>query len=334
MVTYRVSALLAIEDYTESIPPIARGYAAGPALRVLKIRNKLRLEHVQYNKYEVGTPSEVHPALDSSPLDYSPRAVKDAESSEERLTRRYSESTDKYGYSIPDELREAAKIVAESTPRSPSTGNHSAIAALTDERYGTGIQDTYVPPQAYHTYNGLSQIVLDENDSMLLRGNGTEGDLKKRASSSWWMATMTQRGSSPYTPSGYKRNVMDYGAKALQIHWDWAWTMQDVVIESCGSGIVIVGGAGGPFSTGQGVGSFALVDAIIANTPTGITTTLYNKNSTALFLQNVGFYNTQNAILDDTANKALIPGGDQIILDSWGFGMVNDPQGARFVSGT
>lgn len=29
---------------------------------------------------------------------------------------------------------------------------------------------------------------------------------------------------------------------ALQIHWDWAWTMQDVVVESCRTGIVIVGG--------------------------------------------------------------------------------------------
>lgn len=77
-----------------------------------------------------------------------------------------------------------------------------------------------------------------------------------------------------------------------------------------------------------------MVDAIIANTPTDITTTLYNENSTAWLLQNVGFYNTQNAIMDDNLNKALIPGGDQTILDSWGFGMVNDPQGARFVSGT
>ncbi|KAL6229017.1 pectate lyase superfamily protein-domain-containing protein [Aspergillus navahoensis] len=119
---------------------------------------------------------------------------------------------------------------------------------------------------------------------------------------------------------------------ALQIHWDWAWTMQDVVIESCTTGIIIVSGAGGPFSTGQAVGSFALVDAIIANTATRITTTLYNKNSTALLLQNIGFYNTQNTILDSNVNKALIPGGDQTILDSWGFGMVNDPEGARFVS--
>ncbi|OKP10023.1 hypothetical protein PENSUB_4576 [Penicillium subrubescens] len=109
--------------------------------------------------------------------------------------------------------------------------------------------------------------------------------------------------------------------------------MQDVVIESCRTGVVIVGGARGPFSTGQGVGSFVLVDAIIANTPTGITTTLYGENSTALLLQNVGFYNTQNAIYDQGAGKALIPGGDQTILDSWGFGMVSDPSGSRFVSG-
>ncbi|KAL3438555.1 pectin lyase-like protein [Aspergillus tetrazonus] len=503
---------------TTSVAPVPQetsdaADAVARALRVLRTRNKLRLEHVQYNKYEMGTSSEVHPALDSAPLDYSQKAVRQADtenSSEERHTRRDSGSSDK----------EAAKVIAESTPPSPSTGNHSAVAALMDEKYGTGIRDTFVPSQAFHTYNGLSQVVLDENDSVLASDNGTEGDLKKRASSSWWMATMTQRGSSPYAPSGYKiwRNVMDYGAKgdgvtddtaainlaisddgrcgancgsstiypavvyfppgnylvsspiiqyyntqligdpldlptilgatsfvglgvitsdvyvgdqeewyintnnflrsvrnfkiditrtdqnayicaihwqvaqgtsleniyfymtqdasttqqgiymengsggfmsdltfvggnfgaylgnqqfttshlvfvncniALQIHWDWAWTMQDVVIESCRTGIII---AGGPFSTGQGVGSFALVDAITANTATGITTTLYNENSTALFLQNVGFYNTKNAIMDNNVNKALIPGGDQTILDSWGFGMVNDPQGARFVS--
>jgi hypothetical protein len=29
---------------------------------------------------------------------------------------------------------------------------------------------------------------------------------------------------------------------AVQVHWDWAWTMHDYVIESCGSGLVVVGG--------------------------------------------------------------------------------------------
>lgn len=30
---------------------------------------------------------------------------------------------------------------------------------------------------------------------------------------------------------------------AMQIHWDWAWTMQDIIIESCRQGVVIVGKA-------------------------------------------------------------------------------------------
>lgn len=28
----------------------------------------------------------------------------------------------------------------------------------------------------------------------------------------------------------------------MQVHWDWAWTMQDIIIESCGTGVIIVGG--------------------------------------------------------------------------------------------
>lgn len=29
---------------------------------------------------------------------------------------------------------------------------------------------------------------------------------------------------------------------ALQIHWDWGFTMQDIVIENCGTGILVIGG--------------------------------------------------------------------------------------------
>jgi hypothetical protein len=32
---------------------------------------------------------------------------------------------------------------------------------------------------------------------------------------------------------------------AIQLHWDWGWTMQNIVIENCGTGVTIVGGAGG-----------------------------------------------------------------------------------------
>jgi hypothetical protein len=130
--------------------------------------------------------------------------VRDSESTGKSHTKREENSTIKYGYSIPDELRQAAKLVAESTPPSPSTGNHSAIAALMDEKYGTGNKDTHVPVQAFRTYNGLSQIVLDKNDTMPVYDLESEESLEKRSAASWWMAIMTQRGNSPYAPSGYK----------------------------------------------------------------------------------------------------------------------------------
>ncbi|KAH2165080.1 hypothetical protein KXV74_005974 [Aspergillus fumigatus] len=105
---------------------------------------------------------------------------------------------------------------------------------------------------------------------------------------------------------------------ALQVHWDWAWTMQDYVIESCHNGLTIVGGAGGLMSNGQGVGSIILADAIIANTPNGIITSLYNENSTSFLIQNV-----------------LLAGGNEVLKDAWGFGMTvdNSTSAARFING-
>ncbi|CAG9998333.1 unnamed protein product [Clonostachys byssicola] len=112
---------------------------------------------------------------------------------------------------------------------------------------------------------------------------------------------------------------------AVQVHWDWAWTMHDFVIESCGTGLVIVGGAGGPMSTGQGVGSLILVDSIIANTGEAIVTSLVAENSTSFLLQNVGFFNVQTAIKDSFKNNAvLLPGGNEVIVESWGFGKISN----------
>lgn len=75
-------------------------------------------------------------------------------------------------------------------------------------------------------------------------------------------------------------------------------------------------------STGQSVGSLVLVDSIIANTPTGIITSLYNENSTSFLVQNTGFFNVQAAVIDDVEQVTLMPGGDQVMVDSWGFGLL------------
>lgn len=87
-------------------------------------------------------------------------------------------------------------------------------------------------------------------------------------------------------------------------------------------------------STGQGVGSLILADAIIANTPNGIVTSLHAENSTSLLLHNVGFFNVKTAVVDSVKNKVLLAGGDEVLKDSWGFGTMTDASGVRsFVNG-
>ncbi|KAL3478251.1 pectin lyase-like protein [Aspergillus californicus] len=109
---------------------------------------------------------------------------------------------------------------------------------------------------------------------------------------------------------------------ALQIHWDWAWTMQDVVITSCTNGIVIVGGAGGPGSTGQSVGSLMVLDAVFAFTKTAIVTSLHAENSTSFLLQNAQFLGVDTAVKDSVQDRTLLAGGLQVVVGSWGFGLV------------
>jgi hypothetical protein len=121
---------------------------------------------------------------------------------------------------------------------------------------------------------------------------------------------------------------------AAQIHWDWAWTMQDFIIEGCDNGLVVTGGAGGEFSTGQSLGSLILMDTIIANTPNGIVTSLHAENSTSFLLQNVGFFNVKTAVTDSIAKKTLLAGGDEVYVESWGFGRITNKNGTgSFVNG-
>ncbi|OKP14303.1 hypothetical protein PENSUB_14082 [Penicillium subrubescens] len=80
--------------------------------------------------------------------------------------------------------------------------------------------------------------------------------------------------------------------------------------------IVIVGRARGPISNSQPVGSLLLTDALIANTPTGIVTSLYTENSTSFLVQNTGFFNIKNAIIDNVVSKTLVAGGDEVFLDN------------------
>lgn len=169
------------------------------ALQVLKVANKLRVENVQYNRYEFASASEIRGSgLNSVPLNYSENAVKMLSDIQSRAVGGASASQAQYSYSIPHELRDAARIVAEATDISPSTGNYSAVAAQMRAKYETNVSDTLVPPQAVRD-SGIYEFRQTETDTMY-----SATDLEKRAPSSWWMANMKQRGMSPYAPEGYK----------------------------------------------------------------------------------------------------------------------------------
>ncbi|KAI8648485.1 Carbohydrate-binding module family 50 protein [Fusarium sp. Ph1] len=110
--------------------------------------------------------------------------------------------------------------------------------------------------------------------------------------------------------------------------------MQDFIIESCESGLVVTGGSGGPNSKGQIVDSLIIADSIIANTQNGIVTSLHAENATSLLVQNVGFFNIKTAISDSAKNRVLFRGGDEVHLDSWGFSKITDAKGiSKFVNG-
>lgn len=487
------------------------------ALEALSTVNKLRLQNIHFNKYEF---------QEEGITGHTPAPALDIDGSGEQFTKR-STDPNSFSYSLSDELREAARIVAESTRPATPEGDHEQVAAEIRRKYAPKTNDTNFPPQRHLKPNGLSTYVSGwaERGISSTSSNLTEEEnvLQKRATDSYWMATMKQLGSSPFAPEGYKvwRNVKDYGAggdgitddtaainnaisdggrcgancgsstiypavvyfppgtylvsssiiqyyntqflgdplvvptilaassfvglgvitsdvyvsdteewyinqnnflrsiknfkidirltdpnayvcaihwqvaqgtsldniefyaltnttqqgiymengsggflsdltfvggnfgaffgnqqfttshlvfvnckTALQIHWDWAWTMQDIIVESCSTGIIIVGGAGGPMSNGQPVGSLVVTDALIANTPTGIVTSLYAENSTALLVQNTGFFNVQDAIVDDVLSKTLVAGGNEVFVDNWGFGMLSEEPGiSQFVNG-
>ncbi|KAK4441988.1 pectate lyase superfamily protein-domain-containing protein [Podospora aff. communis PSN243] len=114
---------------------------------------------------------------------------------------------------------------------------------------------------------------------------------------------------------------------ALQIHWDWGWTMQNVVIDECSTGVTIVGGAGGPGSTGQGVGSMMRTDMRVSNTPLAVKTSLFADNSTAFVLMNSRFENVPIIVRDDHAATTLLAGSTGVTtVDAWGFGRVTDEE--------
>ncbi|KAI8676052.1 Glucan 1,3-beta-glucosidase [Fusarium keratoplasticum] len=135
-----------------------------------------------------------------------------------------SESLPSY-YVVPTELVEAASILAEATPL-PQDGSPKFLAESETVSSKRGHADTYAMPPVLRKGDGLHEYGPElgqayrfgDNKSQVVqpgqtKENGSHDE--KRSASHWWMASIKQRGSSPFAPEGYKvwRNVKDYGAK-------------------------------------------------------------------------------------------------------------------------
>ncbi|RYP62497.1 hypothetical protein DL769_007276 [Monosporascus sp. CRB-8-3] len=431
-------------------------------------------------------------------------------------------------YTVPDELIEAARLLSESWKPSDENmgGGYAAAVSYLQNKYKYKVNDTNMMPPMLQYGSGLISRVEELPSAFRYAGNASdmvepahedERDerLQKRGASDWWMATIPQRGSSPFAPSGYKvwRSVKDFGAKgnggrcgggkctgstiypatvyfppgtykvsssiiqyyntelignpfelptilaapsfvglgvitsnvytgetsewylnqnnflrsirnfvidirptpqwaqvcgihwqvaqgtslenihfymtrpkddpsttqqgiymengsggflsdlyfvggkfgaymgnqqftasglyfqdagtAIQIHWDWGWTMQNIVVDNCQIGLTIVGGAGGPMSNGQGIGSLLVTDMRMHYGRVGISTSMMSDNSTALLLSNSGFYYVDTIVEDTTKGQVLLAGGPKTKnVDAWGFGRVTSANGnTTFLNG-
>ncbi|RSL41294.1 hypothetical protein CEP53_012846 [Fusarium sp. AF-6] len=129
-------------------------------------------------------------------------------------------------------------------------------------------------------------------------------------------------GNRQFTASGL---YFEEAGTAIQIHWDWGWTMQNIVVDNCNIGFAIVGG---PMSTGQGIGSLHMTDLRMHYVKVAVSTSIVSDNSTALLLSNSGFYYVDTVVEDSFKKQVLLRGGPKTInVDTWGFGRVTSANG-------
>lgn len=157
------------------------------AIKAAAARNKARLESPHFNKDEFASPSRepslappLHIANGTSILSARGASQQNVSSS---------------AYTIPQEVVEAARIMAESTLQQP-IGDHEAIAARIKHKYSHKLNDTNAPKHLGTPEGRLGAWALP--DSV-----GNSSEVLKRASS-YWMLNMPPLGYSPFAPSGYK----------------------------------------------------------------------------------------------------------------------------------
>jgi hypothetical protein len=158
--------------------------------------NKARLENPAFNKHEFLAPDDLAKlGKPAPPIDLNVPPGNSTTSGSRR--RQEANSTTAIPYTLPPEVIEAARMVAESTPQVP-VGNHSEVAASIRQKYSHKLADSHRPSQLQRPEGGLSNF----GDGFEMSSNASSPLLKREYG--YWMADMAQLGSSPYAPAGYQ----------------------------------------------------------------------------------------------------------------------------------
>ena len=190
------------------------------AQEIIAQKNKARLENPSFNKHEFLAPEELaklgKPAppldLNALPGDNSTVAARvKRRQSHNDTTAAEAAADDKSPYTLPDEVIEAARIVAESVPQIP-TGDQPDVATSMRAKYGgNSAGGSHRPAKLQRPLGGLARfgdgVEYSSNSTAVDAGSDGPDDAASHVAKrnyGYWMADMAQLGASPYTPAGYK----------------------------------------------------------------------------------------------------------------------------------
>ncbi len=108
-------------------------------------------------------------------------------------------------YTIPPEVVEAARLLAEANPPNASSDEYDAAVARMKQQYAPKNNDTNAMPQTLQRPSGLLEgfgaiPAAVDNDTAAAHSSA----FSRRASTDFWIEKITQSGLSPFAPAGYK----------------------------------------------------------------------------------------------------------------------------------
>lgn len=177
------------------------------ALKVAAALNKGRLNNPQRNTYSFRNGAANDMYVPAPPLNSSATAMNGTAGLLKRSNG--TNATADFAYTIPPNIAEAARIVAEAVSQEALGGIDIDIdiAQILGE-YRTKKNDTNAPRQAYVASTGLEGFIPSNAQLPLVAVNGTNSQIvEKRSDADFWLTEIAQNGYSPYAPAGYKVNI-------------------------------------------------------------------------------------------------------------------------------